>query len=375
MTQRMKKPAKQPRSGEAAQSSDGSSPKKHQPSHVAAPIVAPALEPHPLAEKFPAMAEVELDRLIKDIKENGLRQPITLNEGKILDGRNRYAACLLAGVSPRFEQFTGPDPVSFVLARNLYRRHLSPSQLSAVAADFLALYSAEAAKRRHQLSGTRKNPDGTTPGGGGQVRANLPQPARARAQAADALGVSERSVQDAAAVKAIAPELFEQVKAGKFSLAKAKSMLPKRPIPVRAPKSQRKGSGFTVVVWNQEKQTDTASPLKFFPETDYPDLVLFHIWPAGVLFLPPPARSRYQLLLTAPLPTEDWKNIAGVTIAIISRLVSVLVRGAVPPQPEALPSFGDIDFLMDSVKEAWPDARKVLRGFPPRDGFESLPIS
>jgi hypothetical protein len=59
-----------------------------------------------------------------------LTETITLYEGAILDGRNRYRACEEAGVEPRFEVFddTEQTPLSFVLAKNLYRRHLTEGQ-------------------------------------------------------------------------------------------------------------------------------------------------------------------------------------------------------------------------------------------------------
>ena len=63
------------------------------------------LEFHPLAELFPMIEGAEFGGLVEDIKANGLRQPICLHEGKILDGRNRYLACEAAGVQPRFEPF------------------------------------------------------------------------------------------------------------------------------------------------------------------------------------------------------------------------------------------------------------------------------
>src|SRR5262245_26574421 len=52
------------------------------------------LEPHQFALRFPAMTGEDFDELVEDIKKNGQLEPIHLYEGKVLDGRNRLAACL-----------------------------------------------------------------------------------------------------------------------------------------------------------------------------------------------------------------------------------------------------------------------------------------
>src|SRR5574343_185426 len=92
------------------------------------------LELHPLCTLFPRVQGAEFDALVADIKTNGLRQPITLHNGMILDGGNRYAACVAAGMEPEFAEFEGENIVAFVLSANLHRRHLSPGQQAAIVA-------------------------------------------------------------------------------------------------------------------------------------------------------------------------------------------------------------------------------------------------
>ena len=91
-------------------------------------------ELHPLCTLFPRLSGSEFDTLRDDIKANGLRAPIVLHDGMILDGGNRYRACLDAGVKPQFVKFSGGNLVSFVLSANLHRRHMSAGQQAAIVA-------------------------------------------------------------------------------------------------------------------------------------------------------------------------------------------------------------------------------------------------
>jgi hypothetical protein len=90
---------------------------------------------HPLADKFPLMENDDLFKLARDIMSNGMLEPITLYEGKILDGRNRYLACKLAAADKdkkfKFvrtdfrELLCHLDPLAFVISANIHRRHLT----------------------------------------------------------------------------------------------------------------------------------------------------------------------------------------------------------------------------------------------------------
>lgn len=91
-------------------------------------------ELHPLCTLFPRLAEPELQSLADDIRVNGLKYPIVLRDNLILDGGNRYAACLKAGVKPIFTTYTGDNIVGYVLSQNLHRRHLTAGQQAAIVA-------------------------------------------------------------------------------------------------------------------------------------------------------------------------------------------------------------------------------------------------
>jgi hypothetical protein len=90
-----------------------------------------------------------LNKMAEDIKAHGQRLPIILFEGKILDGRNRYLACKMAGVWPFYKELPdGEDPVAYAESMNLPRRDLTVSQRAMYADNKRNYYEAEAKKRR-----------------------------------------------------------------------------------------------------------------------------------------------------------------------------------------------------------------------------------
>jgi ParB-like chromosome segregation protein Spo0J len=101
---------------------------------LARPAPEQAIEFHPAANIFPLLQGPEFDAMVADIKAHGLRESITLHpNGTVLDGRNRYRACLEAGVKPAFHTWDAKSAdylaaLDFVLSRNLHRRHLDESQ-------------------------------------------------------------------------------------------------------------------------------------------------------------------------------------------------------------------------------------------------------
>lgn len=103
------------------------------------------LEFHEAANIFPMMIDERLDDLADDIGKSGLRETIKLFDGKILDGRNRYLACLRADVEPRTEEVNlgGMSPTIYSLDMNLHRRHLSVSQRTMIGARAWCLFDKE----------------------------------------------------------------------------------------------------------------------------------------------------------------------------------------------------------------------------------------
>lgn len=97
------------------------------------------LENHKYADLFPAISGSEFEEFKKDIIQNGLRESIWLYEGKILDGRNRYRACVETDTQPIFRHYLGNDPLGFVVSLNLKRRHLDTAQRAMVASRLATL--------------------------------------------------------------------------------------------------------------------------------------------------------------------------------------------------------------------------------------------
>lgn len=161
-------------------------------------------EAHPVADLFPLMPDPELEALSRDIETNGLREPIWLHpDGRIIDGRNRYRACMLVGVEPETRVWEeGGDLVAFVVSLNLHRRHLSESQRAMVAAKIANL-----------AHGTNQHTTGPE---------NLPVHPVTQAAAAELLSVSDRSVRSGRAVHDHGvPELVQAVESGAVPVSAA----------------------------------------------------------------------------------------------------------------------------------------------------------
>ncbi|MGY3337238.1 hypothetical protein ACVW0K_003337 [Streptomyces filamentosus] len=100
----------------------------------------------------------ELLDLAESIKTAGLLEDIVLDtDGILLDGRNRLAACEIAGVEPRFTTYTGDNPRALIFSNNVVRRHLTKGQqamITAMACSFSG-HSLRGLARTHGLSRSR----------------------------------------------------------------------------------------------------------------------------------------------------------------------------------------------------------------------------
>ncbi|WOF74124.1 hypothetical protein QMT40_001771 [Parvibaculaceae bacterium PLY_AMNH_Bact1] len=189
---------------------------------------------HSLANLFPLLEGERLRELCEDVRENGLIEPIWLYEGKILDGRNRYRACQIEEVEPRFREFDpkacGDDPLAFVTSLNLKRRHLNSSQRAMVASKI-----ANLDKGANQHTG-----EGTSIEGSSKL-----------------LNVGKASVERARSVRKHAvPEVVAEVEAGTMSVNAADKLSKQSPDVqrdiARTPPKQRKEKMSASGVFTQE---------------------------------------------------------------------------------------------------------------------------
>ena len=171
----------------------------------------PIYQIHEVANIFPRMSAEEFVQLKADIKENGLREPIWLHEGQIIDGRNRYWACQEVGAEIHAREWDGSGSLTaFVVSLNLHRRHLDESQRAIVGARIKPMFEEEA--RARMTAGTNQY----------SPSAERREGSKAAEQAATAVNTSSRSIERATKViKDGAPELVAAVESGEVSVTAA----------------------------------------------------------------------------------------------------------------------------------------------------------
>jgi N6-adenosine-specific RNA methylase IME4 len=283
---------------------------------------------HPLSELFPLMQGREFDELVADVKTNGLREPIWIYQGQILDGRNRWRACEQAQLAHRpMREYTGDDPVSFVISLNLHRRHLNESQRADVAAALANMRQGE----RTDI----------------EPSANLQKVSVSKA--AELLNVSERSVHSAGKVQREGtPELRTAVQAGRVSVSVAADIaeLPKeqqREIVAKGEKEILEAAKQIRAKKAEERREERiervaamANPSPTLPTQRYP-----------VIYADPPWRYEFveseSRAIENQYPTMSLDEIRALNVAGMSTDDAILFMWATSPKlAEAM-----------SVLEAW----------------------
>jgi hypothetical protein len=116
---------------------------------------------HPAANMLPLMSSSEVkefEGLVSNLRIAGLLNPITLFEGKVLDGRNRLLACVETGITPRFVDWdgSGGTPAEWVVAQNISRRNLTASQKAVAALYIIENFQATPEQKTKFMEGGTK---------------------------------------------------------------------------------------------------------------------------------------------------------------------------------------------------------------------------
>jgi len=188
----------------------------------------PPIANHPAAAEFPMMDAARYADLKADIQANGLRIPIVLCDGMILDGRNRYRACLELGIKPKTEQIKS-NPFAAVWSLNGQRRDIEDGTRAQIFIHVMAQSAqwqerqAEAkAKANIKRSETQKGVSKAV----AKERAGTPCSATLRQKNADhptacaaakASGTNAGAIKRAITLEAKAPEAAAKVRAGEIS--------------------------------------------------------------------------------------------------------------------------------------------------------------
>ncbi len=184
-----------------------------------------AIALHPLCALFPRLADAEFAAFKADIAANGLNQPIVIYRGQILDGGNRYRACVELGIKPATVDYTGTDPMGFVFSANARRRHLTPGQYAAIVASAQNWELAQA--QGGDGSNQHSSKAATLPVCSNQPVGTADSLSTVADRAAQS-GASERTQRMADKVAKVAPELAKQVAHGEISLPQAVRQVEKK---------------------------------------------------------------------------------------------------------------------------------------------------
>jgi hypothetical protein len=189
---------------------------------------------HPACAAFPDVAPEEIDALSMDIGRVGLLLPIMTCRGQIIDGKNRLAACEMAGVEPIYKEFTvdgSTEPTEkqiwqYACSMNSRRRHLTTGQRALIAVQMVGTFHGF--NQHTEIEGVT---------------------VVTSSEAADSLRVSRKAVVEAKSVIAKgSPKLIDAVRSGKVSLNDAYEVLDEpKAMQSKAVQSKQEGRTKSVV--------------------------------------------------------------------------------------------------------------------------------
>jgi DNA polymerase III delta prime subunit len=170
---------------------------------------------HPLSQVFPEVSPESFAALKLDVAERGVRVPVVIFEGLVLDGRSRWRAAQELGVRCPTLDYDGSKPLLEVVSLNAIRRLDLTSSQRAMAAARIANLNEGRPTKTQSIDGVSEE------------------------KAARLLKVSVKSVERAKKVLgANRPDLIDAVSSGRMSVSRAANSISTRengtPTPIEA---------------------------------------------------------------------------------------------------------------------------------------------
>ena len=173
---------------------------------------------------FPEASKEDFDRLVSDMRKSGYDEsfPITIYQGDILDGWNRYRACTELGIEPAKQDFDGDDSAALdYTLRTNKRRNLTSSQWAAVAVEaeqlIATIREAVEAERRAKISEARADETRQL-----IAPSESKDEAKTAHKAAELFNTNRTYINDAARLKEERPDAFEKIKTGEATITQIK---------------------------------------------------------------------------------------------------------------------------------------------------------
>jgi N6-adenosine-specific RNA methylase IME4/anti-sigma28 factor (negative regulator of flagellin synthesis) len=287
---------------------------------------------------WPQANEEDFNLIVQDMRDNGFdtNQPITLFEGAILDGWNRWLASQESGVKPMFTTFSGTHEEALLYTlRTNKRRNLTSSQRAALAREsegLLVEIAEEAQKRMKAGVAPAPNPgqkivQGLKDADGIAIHKTHPlhpdfeqnikrldeHATKTATKAAELFNTNRTYINQAARIQEKAPQDFERIKAGELTIPQAMKSLAK----------EEKKAERTAMIEEQKKAIESGE-IKL-PEGVFEVIAMDPPWHYGREYDPDSSRvanpypemTQEQLLALQPPFAEDCVLFLWTTHAFI----------------------------------------------------------
>lgn len=186
------------------------------------------------AALIPPLAPEEREQLERNILADGCRDPLTVWDGVIVDGHNRYEICTGHGLDFVVKPQLLTDRAAALLwieENQIGRRNITDDQRTAIAESIRERRSKAARSSQAKQAG-KQGGRGNKKSVSDNVSDTVSQPPKpktdTRAAVAKETKVSERKLKDMAAIKKADPKLADEIRKGTVTILQAKRILKER---------------------------------------------------------------------------------------------------------------------------------------------------